>query len=197
LQRVRPAARSSRGLLLEAAHLVGRVRLQRAARVRGASLDARDVRREAFVRGTERGLRIEAGQARGADEVEEEVAEKVFVVDVERELETGRFELHACGALLHPLCRKQPRELARHAAEERLRGALFLIALDPLPLREQIASGDLLPLEDMRMPPDELLVELPRDLGGVEGALLTSELRVNGDLEEKIAELVAEARRIA
>ena len=49
----------------------------------------------------------------------------------------------------------------------------------------------------MRMPPDELLVELPRDLGGVEGALLTSELRVNGDLEEKIAELVAEARRIA
>jgi len=136
-------------------------------------------------------------RSRGADEVEEEVAEKVFVVDVKRELETWRFELHACGALLHPLCRKQPRELARHAAEERLRGALLLIALDPLPLREQIASGDLLPLEDMRMPPDELLVELPRDLGGIEGALLTSELRVNGDLEEKIAELVAEARRIA
>jgi len=43
----------------------------------------------------------------------------------------------------------------------------------------------------------ELLVQPPRDLVRVKRSLLTPELRVNRDLEQKIAELVAEACRIA
>jgi hypothetical protein len=63
-------------------------------------------------------------------------------------------------------------------------------------LRQKIAADDLLPLEDVRVPANELLVQPARDLVRVERFLLTPELRVNRYLEEKIAELVAEARRV-
>jgi len=47
------------------------------------------------------------------------------------------------------------------------------------------------------MPANELFVQPARDLVRVERSLLARELRVQGDLQEKIAELIAEASRIA
>jgi hypothetical protein len=47
------------------------------------------------------------------------------------------------------------------------------------------------------MPPDELLVETPRDLGDVEAALFERELGMDRDLEQQVAELVAQPAEVA
>src|SRR5438876_12095916 len=76
--------------------------------------------------------------------------------------------------------------------------AVLLLALDALPLREKLATGrDLRSREHMRVAPDELFVQAARDLVRVERPLLPRELRVQRDLQEKVAKLVAETRRIA
>ena len=49
----------------------------------------------------------------------------------------------------------------------------------------------------MGVPADELLVEAPGDLAGIERALLAGELGMDGDLEEEVAELVAQPLEIA
>jgi hypothetical protein len=155
------------------------------------------VRGKALVRIVKRGLRIEAGVARRCDDVEEELAEEVLIVDVEREVEARRLDLHARGALEHPLRGEERRELARDTSEKRLLLPIaLLVPLDLLPLREQIAADDLFPREDVRVPANELLVEPARDLVRVERTLLAPELGVDRYLEQKVAELVAEARGI-
>src|SRR5207244_13091805 len=85
----------------------------------------------------------------------------------------------------------------RPDAVEAACGILVLPALDPLPLPEEIAPRDLGAGEDVGVPADELLIETPRDLAGVECALLARDLSVDRDLEEKVAELVPQPREIA
>jgi hypothetical protein len=156
------------------------------------------MRGETIVRLTKRGLRIEAGGARRCDEVEQELAEELLIVDVERQVETRRLDFHARGALEHPLRCEKRWELRRNAAEQGLPLVVALLpTLDLLPLHEKIATDDLLSSEHVRMPANELLVQPARDLVRVEGSLLTPDLGVNRDLEQKIAELVAEPRWIA
>src|SRR5439155_26003355 len=70
-------------------------RLQLASRGLRALLDAPDVRREALVRLAERGLGVEAALASLGDQIEEELAEELGIVDVERQLDARRTELHA------------------------------------------------------------------------------------------------------
>src|SRR5439155_22869343 len=106
--------------------------------------------------------------------------------------------------LLEALGGKERGELRRQPAEE-TRGVLggrsppdgLLLTLDPLPLGEEIAAGDLGPGEDVGVPADELLVEAPGDLAGIERALLAGELGMDGDLEQEVAELVAQPLEIA
>src|SRR5207248_6406108 len=99
---------------------------------------------------------------------------------------------------LHALRREQGRQLARNAAEQGGRFVAVLLPLDALPLGEQLATRrDLRPGEHVRMPADELLVQPAGDLVRIERAFLASELRVQGDLQEQVAELVAKAGRIA
>ena len=90
---------------------------------------------EAVVRLAERGLRIEAGVARRRDDVEQELAEEVLIVDVQRKVQTRRLDLHARGALEHPLRGEERRKLMRNTAQERLRPVGLLLSLDPFPLR--------------------------------------------------------------
>ena len=76
--------------------------------------------------------------------------------------------------------------------------AVLLLALDALPLREKLATGrDLRSREHMGVAPDELFVQAARDVVRVERPLLPRELRVQRDLQKKVAQLVAETRRIA
>src|SRR5206468_3901639 len=112
-------------------------------------------------------------------------------------VQTRRLDLHARGPLEHPLRGEERRQLRRDAAEERLAPLALLITLDLLPLREEIATDDLLTSEHVRVPANQLLVQPPRDLVRVERSLLMPELRVNRDLEQEVTELIAEARRVA
>ena len=156
------------------------------------------MRGKTLVRGAQRGLRVKPGLMRGGDDVEEEIAEEVLIVDVERQIEPRRDQLHARGTLLHALGREQGRQHARNATEQGGRFVAVLLPLDALPLGEQLATRrDLRPGEHVRMPADELLVQPAGDLVRVERGFLASELRVQGDLQEQVAELVAKAGRIA
>ena len=123
------------------------------------------MRREALVRLAERGLGVEPRVARRGHDVEEQLTEEVLIVDVEREVQTRRLELHPRGSLEHPLRGEERRKLARD--------------------------------ENVRMPANELFVQASRDLARVERSLLARELRVQGDLQQKVAKLVSEASRIA
>ena len=134
---------------------------------------------DALVRLAQCGLGVEAGVARRGDHIEQQLAEEILIVDVEREIQPRRLDLHARRPLEHALRREERRELARNAAQEGLRAIALLLPLYLLPLREQISAGDRLSFEHVRMPADELLVQAPRDLVRVERALLASELRVD------------------
>src|SRR5205823_3576898 len=68
--------------------------------------------------------------------------------------------------------------------------------LDALPLCEKVA-GQLAAREDVRVPPDELLVQTSRDIADIERARLACELRMQRDLKQQIAEFVAQSRQIA
>ena len=155
------------------------------------------MRSEALVGLAKRSLGVEAFVARRGDDVEQELAEEVLIVDVQREIQTWRLDLHARGSLEHALRGEERRKLARDASQERLRALALLVSLNLLPLREEIAADDLLALEHVRMAADELLVQAARDLVRVERSLLARELRVNRDLEEKVAKLVAKACGVA
>src|SRR5688500_7722809 len=157
---------------------------------------------EALVRRTERGLGIEALLARGADEVEEELAEELGVVHVHRQLDPRRDEPHASGTLLESLGREQRGEVLGHATEDALsvlralRCLRALFALDALPLREQVAALDGDAFEHVRAAAYELLAQASSDVREVERPLLVSELRVDRDLEQEIAKLVAQPLEI-
>src|SRR5688572_26973080 len=157
---------------------------------------------EALVRRTERGLGIEALLARGADEVEEKLAEELGIVHVHRKLDPRRDEPHAGGTLLESLGREQRREVLGHAAEHALpvlralRSLRALLALDALPLREQVAALDGDAFEHVRVAAYELLAQASSDVREVERALLVCELRVDRDLEQEIAKLVAQPLEI-
>src|SRR5439155_9174267 len=125
------------------------VRLQLAARGLRALLDPADVRREALVRFAERGLGIEAPLARLGDEVEQQLAEELGIVDVERQLDTRRAELHARGPLLQPLGGEERRQRSWDAVEDRR--PRLLVALDLLPLHEEILALEARTGEDVRM----------------------------------------------
>src|SRR6185295_10490711 len=58
-------------------------------------------------------------------------------------------------------------------------------------------SGKVLLSEDVWVPPDELRVDVPGDLREIPLALLRKEQGQDVNLEEEIAELVEELRRVA
>src|SRR2546423_107135 len=76
------------------------------------------VRGEAFVRVAERGLRVKPRITRRGHDVEEELAEEFLIIDVEREIEARRLELHARGPLEHALGREERGKLARDATQQ-------------------------------------------------------------------------------
>jgi hypothetical protein len=72
----------------------------------------------------------------------------------------------------------------------------LLVLLDALPLRQNIAI-DGLAREDVRVAADQLRREVARDVAQVERALLARELGVDDDLEEQVAELLAQPAAVA
>src|SRR5207237_10778112 len=103
------------------------------------------------------------------------------------------------GGQVEHACRNEAcGQLARDAAQQTMSAAVLLLALDALPLREKLATGrDLRSREHMGVASDELFVQAARDVVRVERPLLPRELRVQRDLQKKVAQLVAETRRIA
>jgi hypothetical protein len=76
---------------------------------------------------------------------------------------------------------------------ERLSGAL-LLGLDPLPVHEDLVrAGDLDLPEHVRVPPDQLLHDPARDVVHVPRAFVGRHLRVEDDLQQDVAELLAQA----
>src|SRR6266508_4711237 len=111
--------------------------------------------------------------------------ELVRVVRAERAAVGRRALLHLPHALGEVLVR----------AAQRRRGVALLVLLDLLPLREHVAL-DGLALEDVGVTAHELLREPRCDLAEIEAAVLPRELRVDHDLEEEIAELLAQHRGV-
>src|SRR5207248_2094911 len=121
------------------------------------------------------------------------------IVDVERQIDALVPHAHARGALLQPLGGEERGEILRDAGEDALvllSTGLALLTLDALPLCEKVA-GQLAAREDVRVPPDELLVQTSRDIADIERARLACELRMQRDLKQQIAEFVAQSRQIA
>src|SRR5260221_1603150 len=152
------------------------VRLHLASRGLRALLGAPDVGREALVRLTQRGLGVEAALACLGDEVKEQLAEELWIVDVQRQLDARRTELHARGALLQPFGGEERGERARDAIEDRC--ARLLVALDLLPLDEEIFALEARACEHMRVAAGQLLSDRSPYIGEVERGLLARQLRV-------------------
>ena len=73
----------------------------------------------------------------------------------------------------------------------------FLLGLDPLPVLPDAAGGARLDVaEDVGMARDELRVDSSRHRGEIAVALLFEQEREEEDLEEQVAELVLELRRV-
>ena len=92
------------------------------------------------------------------------------------------------------------RTIVPHTVEEayEVAGAALLLGLHLLPTLANAAGGVSLDLaEHVRMPPDELGVHDPRHLLEVALTLLLEEQRQEVDLEEQVAELVEQLRRIS
>src|SRR6185503_11621752 len=117
---------------------------------------------------------------------------------VERKVDALRLEADARRALLQPLGREERGQVLRNARRDArsLPGRIALLALDALPLREEVAL-DLGALEHVWMAAHELLAEAAGDVAHAERAFLVRELRMDGDLEEEVTELVAEPVEIA
>ena len=91
---------------------------------------------------------------------------------------------------------QQRRERLRHLVEDTL--AALLRGLDPLPILAHTTGGLRLDLaEDVRVPPDELLVHRPRHLRQIALAALLEQQREKVDLEEQVAELVEQLRVVS
>ena len=102
-------------------------------------------------------------------------------------------------ALLETLGGEERREILGHTAEDALIllvTGLALLALDALPLFQEIIV-DRGAREDMWVTPDELLIETACDIVDIEGAVLVRELRVQRDLQQQVAELIAQRLAVA
>src|SRR5438552_8719831 len=171
------------------------VRLELASGRLRPLLDPGDVRGESVVRLTEGGLGVEAAFACFGHEIEQQPAEELRVVDVERQLDPRRPQLHPRRALLQPLGGEERRERARDPVEDR--AARLLVTLDLLPLHEEVLPLEARAREHVRVAAHELLADRPRHVAEVEGAFLARELRVDRDLEQQVAELVAQGIEVA
>ena len=127
------------------------------------------------------------------NEIEEHVAEEGLIVDVERQLDTWWHQVHPRGTLLKPLGGKERRERRGNAIDHRpgLVGGM-LVALQPLPLGQQVVLDRTIG-EHVRMAADQLGDDPALDVGKIECARLASDLGVDDDLEEKIAELIGQS----
>ena len=130
--------------------------------------------REALVRLAQGFLGVEARVPRGGDDVEQELAEEIFIVDVERQVKARWLDLHARGSLEHPLGCEKRGELAWDPAEQGLRSVALFLPLDPFPLRQEIIPRDLLSGEHMRVPANQLFVQSARDQRSVVNSPTTS-----------------------
>src|SRR5581483_10431846 len=123
-----------------------------------------------------------------ARELGSELAQLVLEI-AERTLDVGVLETDDGGAPLHLPRVEQGGQRLGHVVEDSL--AAFLLDLDALPPGAHRTCGrDLLAAENMRMPPDELVVNRVRDRLEVAVALLLEQEREEVHLVEQVAELV-------
>jgi len=90
---------------------------------------------------------------------------------------------------------QERRQGVRDVVEHAFPALLLSLDLIPLPAH-RAGSGEVLLSEDVRVAPDQLFVRVPCNLLEVSLALLRQEQGQYVDLEEEIAELVEELRRV-
>lgn len=153
---------------------------------------------------TQGGIRVDAGIAAGRDEGEELPASRRFGETFGLGLHGGHVDRVADGELLlahllPDLARGEQRVQGRRQFLEdgRLLGAL-LLELDLLPLRDDRVGRTKLGAvaEDVGMTTYHLLVHFPGHVVESELAGFRRHLRVHGDMEEQVAQFLAEVRDV-
>ena len=150
------------------------------------------------------GVRIDARVATGGDEFEEPAAGRIFGESFGLSVHSGDVDRRADGELLladllPDFAGGEQRVQGRRQVLEdgRLLGAL-LLQLDLLPLRDdRVGRTELRAVaEDMGMTTHHLLVHFPGHVVEGELAGFGRHLRVHGDMEEQVAEFLAQVRDV-